>query len=145
MWLLENIKLHVWLLLLFSTPPGALILVCPFSPRTYSSTPSTLWPHLLFSFSPETALERRGEDRGKAVTGLSFGFSGIGSCHSWLALGILSVIQLTGVYQWAAALGAVGFLQGDFVRVYAKHCLSPRGVLPFSVCSCCDPSKYFLS
>ena len=99
----------------------------------------------IFSFSPETALERRREDRGKSVTGLSFGFSGIGSCHSWLALGILSVIQLTGVYQWAAALGAVGFLQGDFVRVYAKHCPSPRGVLPFSVCPCCDPSRYFLS
>ena len=39
-----------------------------------------LWPHLLFSLSHETTLERGGKVARKVVKGLSTSFSGIGLC-----------------------------------------------------------------
>lgn len=61
------------------------MLGCPFSPRTYSSTPVAHVARVLFSFIHETTLERVGKVAEEVMEGSAIGFPGLAPAHNgWL-------------------------------------------------------------
>ena len=131
-WLRENIKLHIWLtLLFFPTTPGALVQGYSFFPRTYSSIPSVLWLYSLFSFSPETTMGSGEEGRKKQWQVYPLASLGLApAIHGWLwesSAWSSSLVSTYGLQPWGGEVPPRGLCSGC---VSSTASLSQRGRCP---------------